>query len=92
MAAEKQRTAYYAGAPFVRFPRSDEGPVLDYLAATGARYPVVETERLDRDPALRQAARDGMRLLHTAHGEGRRVSVYAVGNSDPERELASRPH
>ena len=79
IAAEKQRIAYFAGAPYVRFPHPEAAPVLAQLKATGARYLVVSQERLAADPELRRATREGMRHIHTAEARGHRALVFAIG-------------
>lgn len=87
VAAGKQRVAYYADAPFVPLPGPNPDPLLAYLRASGARYVIVDEQRIDSDPALRRASREGLRLLHRVRSGGRRAVVFGL---DPEERLSAR--
>ena len=78
VAAEKQRVAYYAGAPFLPLPSAGVEQVGLYLQATGARFLIVDDRHLERSRSLREAARDELRLVHRADAGGGSAGVYAV--------------
>jgi 4-amino-4-deoxy-L-arabinose transferase-like glycosyltransferase len=79
VAAQKQRVAYYADAPFVRLPQPGALPLVPFLQAAGARYVIVDDRWLDSDPELREAAREGMAVLHRSEAAGGSASVFALG-------------
>jgi hypothetical protein len=78
VAAVKRRVAYYAGAAHLPLPNAEMGPMIAYLRANGAGYLIVDDHLLEADPALQRATREGMRLLHTTEGGGRRAAVFTL--------------
>ena len=53
--------------------------MIAYLRENRAGYVIVDDHLLEADPALRRATREGMHLLHTAEGGGRRAAVFTLG-------------
>ena len=78
VAAPRVRVAYYADAAFVPLPPDEGPPLLPYLRAADARYMIVDDHHLDRHPAVGEAARDAMRVVHRVEAGGRSAAVFAI--------------
>jgi 4-amino-4-deoxy-L-arabinose transferase-like glycosyltransferase len=81
LAASRLRIAFYADAPYVPLPPDGAGPPLAYLQAAGARYMIVDEAILEARAALREAARDAMRVVYRTEAGGERVAVFAIGQA-----------
>jgi len=83
VAAEKERTAWYAGAEFVRLPRAGASVSAARLHRQGARFLIVDGERLSQREWLRTPDATGFRELRRLEAEGRTAHVYEIYGPQP---------
>ena len=57
--------------------------MLGFLRSVGARYVIVDEEKLDDHRGLREARGAELRLLHRSRAGGRRAVVYQVLSAEP---------
>lgn len=83
VAAAKGRLAYYAGRAHVPLYGAPSPGLLPWLRERGARYVILEDEKLDEFPELRDAARSGgLARLHRAEVRGEVTTVYALRDAN----------
>jgi hypothetical protein len=87
VAAYKQRTAYYAGAPHVRLHDLRTPEALATLRAAGARFVIVGEHDLGGNAALHRAPYRGLQVIHRTTARGWKAVVYAIpGDEDWNQE------
>jgi len=79
VAAQKLRTAYYAGARFVPLLSGHDGRLAQYLDWRAARWVVIDDAKLDDHIGLEEGIGSWLRPVHVESGNGRNVLVLAVG-------------
>jgi hypothetical protein len=78
VAARRLRVAYYADAPYVELPERPRNWIVLELRRYGARYVIVDEEKMEIYPGLREAVPRGLRPLHQVRAGGRVASVFEV--------------
>jgi hypothetical protein len=78
VAAQKRRTAYYAGAPFVPLPDGRDGLIERQLRRRGARYLIIDRARLDDHLGLEQGIDDWLVPIHVERDEAQTVLVLEL--------------
>jgi hypothetical protein len=88
VAAEKHRTAWYAGEAFVRLARVADGPAA--AAKSGARFLIVDDHQLAARPDL---SRLGLSELYRVEAAGRTAFVYRLEQDvgQLERDPGAKP-
>jgi hypothetical protein len=75
VAAEKYRTAYYAGEAYVHLSRGGEAGDIELLEKAGARFLIVDEGQIRARPALEQR-RPSLAELHRVDAAGRTAFVF----------------
>ncbi len=88
VAAEKERTAWYAGEAFIRLPGPEADVPLAQLRRRGARFLIVDEQRLARSDRLKAAIPAELRELHEIEAAGRTAFVYELVAARAAREKA----
>lgn len=83
VAAEKQRTAWYAGAEFVQLPRADAKLHAAQLQGRGARFLIVDAAKFARRGWLQVPASLQLRELWRVEAAGRTAYVYELSGPQP---------
>ena len=78
VAAQKLRTAYYAGARFVPLPPGHDGLLADRLRRRATRWVVIDDSKLDDHRGLEEGIGRWLRRVHVVRSEGRNILVLAV--------------
>ena len=89
VAAEKHRTAWYAGEAFVHLARGGSEGDPARLRSAGARFLIVDDDAQSELPALERAL-PGLRVLHRVEASERTAWVYDLAPSGPPRESGDR--
>jgi 4-amino-4-deoxy-L-arabinose transferase-like glycosyltransferase len=82
VAATKGRLAYYAGRPYVSLYTVSPTGLIERLRERGARFVIVDDQKLAEFPELAAAPDSALRLVHRAEDRGRWTGVYELA---PER-------
>ena len=88
VAAEKYRTAWYAGRAFVQLSRAGSEGDAARLAREGARFLIVDDHQIGERSALAEAA-PTLPLLYRVEAAGRTAFVYDLRSLGPDPALAS---
>jgi 4-amino-4-deoxy-L-arabinose transferase-like glycosyltransferase len=86
VAAYKQRTAYYAGAPHVRLHDLNTPEALATLREAGARYLIVGEHDLGESGALGRATYLGLQAIHRTTARGWTAVVYELPEDEGWKE------
>lgn len=78
VAAQKLRTAYYAGARFVPLQPGHDGLLAEYLGRRAARWVVIDDTKLDDHLGLEEGIGRWLHRVHVVPSEGRNILVLAV--------------
>jgi hypothetical protein len=78
MAGQKLRVAYYAGAPFVPLPSGREGALESSLRERGARWIVIDAEKLGDHLGLSEGIGAWLKPLHRVEARGRVAVVLEI--------------
>jgi hypothetical protein len=78
VAAQKRRTAYYAGRPFVPLPDGRNGLIERQLRARGTRFVIIDAAKLDDHAGLAAGIGDWLEPVHTARAAGQAVLVLEL--------------
>lgn len=78
VAAQKLRTAYYAGAPFVPLPDGRDGLIRDQIRRRGARWVVIDAAKLDDHVGLAAGIGDWLVPVHEVRSGRQRVLVLEL--------------
>ncbi len=89
VAAEKERTAWYAGEPFIRLVEAEPGVDPSRLYRRGARFLVVDESQLARWQKLDAAVPGTLVELHRSEAAGRTAFVYAIAK--PKEKERKKP-
>jgi 4-amino-4-deoxy-L-arabinose transferase-like glycosyltransferase len=88
VAADKSRTAWYAGSTFVRLPRAGAKATAAQLYKRGARFLIVDEEQLER---LGTENPDRLRELRRVEEAGRTAFVYQLSEAPASRPDPKTP-
>jgi len=75
VAAEKLRSAYYAGAAYVPLRTGSDASLEATLRRGGAGFVLVDGSRLDRYPSVSKGHGDWLREIHRIEQGGRRALI-----------------
>ena len=78
VAAQKLRTAYYAGARFVPLPSGHDGRLPYHLRQRAAHWVVIDDTKLDDHRGLEEGIGRWLQRVHVVPSEGRNILVLAV--------------
>lgn len=78
VAAQKRRTAYYAGQPFVPLPDGRDGLIERQLRARGTRFVIIDAAKLSDHAGLAEGIGDWLEPVHTARSDGQAVLVLEL--------------
>jgi 4-amino-4-deoxy-L-arabinose transferase-like glycosyltransferase len=78
VAAQKLRTAFYAGARFVPLPPGHDGLLADHLRRRAARWVVIDDSKLNDHLGLEAGIGHWLHPVHVVPSEGRNILVLAV--------------
>jgi 4-amino-4-deoxy-L-arabinose transferase-like glycosyltransferase len=78
VAAQKLRTAYYAGARFVPLPPGHDGSLAATLRQREAQWVIIDAAKLDDHRGLEQGVGRWLRPVHAVSAEGRRALVFEI--------------
>jgi 4-amino-4-deoxy-L-arabinose transferase-like glycosyltransferase len=78
VAAQKLRTAYYAGATFVPLPSGRDGHLADHLRRRAARWIVIDDAKLADHQGLEAGIGRWLERIYVVSSEGRSVSIFSV--------------
>jgi hypothetical protein len=78
IAAQKLRSAYYAGARFVPLPPGDDGHIEEFLRHRAARWVIIDDSKLDDHRGLEEGIGRWLQTEHVVPSEGRNILVLAV--------------
>ncbi len=78
VAAQKLRTAYYAGARYVPLPSGTDGRLEAWLRGGAARWIVIDGTRLDDHVGLREGIGDWLTERHSIEAAGRKALVLEI--------------
>ena len=78
VAAQKLRTAYYAGAPFVPLPDGRDGLIRDQIRRRGARWVVIDAAKLGDHVGLAAGIGDWLMPVHEVRSGRQRVLVLEL--------------
>jgi hypothetical protein len=78
VAAQKLRTAYYAGARFVPLQPGHDGLLAHHLRRRAARWVVIDDSKLEDHRGLKEGIGRWLHRAHVVPSEGRNILVLAV--------------
>jgi hypothetical protein len=78
VAAQKLRTAYYAGARFVPLSPGHDGLVAENLRQREARWVVIDDAKLDDHLGIEEGIGRWLHRVHVVQSEGRNILVLAI--------------
>jgi hypothetical protein len=82
VAAQKLRTAYYAGADFVPLMPGLDGRLAPYLDRRKAKWVIIDEAKLADHQGLEEGLGDWLESVHSVSSDGRRILVLAIGRPD----------
>jgi len=80
VAAQKLRSAYYAGARFVPLPPGHDGQIEEFLRQRAARWVVIDDSKLDDHRGLEEGIGRWLQPEHVVPSEGRNILILAVSD------------
>jgi len=81
VAAQKLRTAHYAGAAFVPLMPGLDGNLEHYLRGREARWVIIDADKLQDHHGLEAGIGDWLEPVHSVSAQGRRVLVLELTES-----------
>lgn len=78
VAAQKRRTAYYAGAPFVPIPDGRDGQIERQLRGRGARWLVIDAAKIADHRGLAEGIGRWLDPVHSERAAGQEVLILEV--------------